>query len=96
MRIKVETNSIFQPLTVVVMTGHGIAHSQYISNPSENEKIMEIPIRVTSKMAPQADVIVFYLRGQDGSPVYDQLRINIGMKSDNFVSIFNFFQMFNY
>jgi Alpha-2-macroglobulin bait region domain len=92
--VQVETNSIFQPLTVVVMTGRGIAYSHHFADIDSALKIFKIPIPITAEMAPQADVIVFYLREQDGSPVHDQLRINLGMKGDNFVSFkFNFLKL---
>jgi hypothetical protein len=87
LKIKVQTNSVFQPLTIIVMNGRGIAYSKNIPEPG-TEKVIEISIPIIAQMAPLADVIVFYLREQDGSPVQDQLRINIGMKGDNFVSSF--------
>lgn len=40
-------------------------------------------------MTPKADVIIFYIREQDGGLIHDQLELNPGFNGENFVSILN-------
>jgi outer membrane receptor for monomeric catechols len=66
------------------MTARGIVDSQQVPNPDASVKVVNISIPITSKMTPQADVIAFYQK--DGMIISDQIRINLGLNQDNFVS----------
>lgn len=42
-------------------------------------------LEITQEMAPEATVIVFYVREQDGDIVYDEFNVELGFTGKNFV-----------
>lgn len=74
-------------LNVLIMGRTGLIYSK--SHPEANEKNkIEIAIPITKEMAPEADLVVFYLKDDDGSPVYDITKILLSHQYDNSVSFF--------
>lgn len=64
---------------------NGIVYSQ-----SHKEALDEISynisFKITKDMAPEADVIAFYTRDQDGEIIHDQFRLQLPLESHNTVS----------
>lgn len=86
MNISVQTNAIFEPLNVVVVGSTGIVYSK-VYKEAQYKTDFNIYVAITEDMTPKADVIVFYLRDQDGFMVFDQLELNLGFQGENFVKI---------
>lgn len=84
--VAVKGNALLEPLNVVVFGKTGIVYSK-VHKDAQYESKFNISFVITSDMAPKADVIIFYLREQDGSMIFDQFELDLGFKSSNFVSI---------
>lgn len=54
---------------------------------AQNLNELNISLTLTPEMAPKADVIIFYLREQDGNLIFDQFELNLGFQGKNFVSL---------
>lgn len=64
----------------------GILLSKSYSD-SEDEETFTISFKVDEEMAPEADVIVFYMRDQDGEIIHDKFRLEIPFVSSNGVRL---------
>jgi hypothetical protein len=73
------------PLTVLVMGRTGLIYSKNHEEANDKETV-DISIPITKEMAPEADLVVFYLRDDDGTPVYDTNKLLIAHTFDNEVS----------
>lgn len=72
-------------LTVLVMGKTGLIYSKNHPEADEQKKI-EISIPITKEMAPEADLVVFYLKDGNGAPVYDVHKLLVTHTYDNEVS----------
>lgn len=80
-----QTNAVIQRLNVLVFGRTGIVYSE--SDPEANEKTSyNITFKITEDMAPEADLVVYYTRDQDGEIIHDQLRLQFSFKANNTVS----------
>lgn len=84
--LKAESNGLMQSLSVVVIGASGLIYSKNYPQ-SANKNSYEFNLKVTSEMTPEASVIVFYVREQDGNIVSDQFKLELGFKGSNHVRI---------
>lgn len=84
-KISAESNSLMNTLKVIVINRNGLIKSQSYENFDENVQ-HDFELEVTREMAPEATVIVFYTRDQDGEIVYDQFKLELGFRNTNQVS----------
>jgi hypothetical protein len=69
----------------VIFGKNGIVYSK-VYKEAQYQETFNVSFRLTSEMAPKADVIIFYLRDQDGNIIFDQFELNLGFQGSNFVS----------
>lgn len=74
-----------QSLSVVVIGRNGLIYSKNYPAAVDAQSF-EFNLKITQEMAPEASVIVFYVRDQDGDIVYDQFKVELGFKGTNYVS----------
>lgn len=87
--VEAAKGSLMQPLSVLVLGRSGLIYSKTHEEANDQNKI-ELSIPITNEMAPQSDLVVFYLRESDGAPVYDSVKITITFICDAYVSTFFF------
>jgi hypothetical protein len=78
-------DSLLMPLNVLVLGRSGLIYSNNHPEANDLNKV-ELSIPITREMAPKADLVVFYLREQDGAPVYDTVKISTTFGCDTRVS----------
>lgn len=83
-----KSNSIFETLNLLVIGRTGIILSK-IYPESQDKETFEISFKVDEEMTPVVDVIVFYMRDQDGEIVHDKFRLEIPTESSNSVRSLN-------
>jgi uncharacterized protein with ATP-grasp and redox domains len=54
---------------------------------AQNTNFFNFTFDITQEMMPEANVIVFYVREQDGEIIFDNFIIELGFKTRNFVSL---------
>lgn len=74
-----------QKLNVIVISKKGLAFSHQFKEAADQKKF-SFDLEVTSDMVPEANVVIFYIRDQDGLVVFDQFTIELGFASTNSVS----------
>jgi hypothetical protein len=76
-----------QPLNLVVISTNGLAYTEQFKEAAD-QKTFSFDLEIIPEMAPEANVVIFYVRDQDGLVVHDQFHIKLGFVSTNFVSFF--------
>lgn len=85
-KVLAQSNSLMNSLKVLVVTRNGLVNSLDLEDAKDNTEY-EFDLDVTKDMRPEATVIVFYVRDQDGEIVYDQFKLELGFQSQNKVRV---------
>lgn len=93
LNITAESNGLIQSLNVVVIGLNGLVYSKNYENAADS-KFFNFNLKITQEMAPEATVIVFYVREQDGDIVYDEFKVELGFTGQNYVRIELFLFLF--
>ena len=84
LNITAESNGLIQSLSVAVISLNGLVYSKNFKN-SNDLRMFNFNLKITQKMAPEASVIVFYVKEQNGDIVFDEFKIELGFAPKNYV-----------
>lgn len=71
-----------RPLKVLVVGRSGFIYTHEYKDVEEFDNY-KFDLEITREMAPEASVVAFYVRDDDGEIIYDQFTLKLGFRSDN-------------
>jgi len=82
---------MFQTLHVLVIGSTGLLYSKNYTE-AHNKGTFKFALQLSEQMSPEAYIIMFYARAEDGVIISDEIPIGVVFTATNSVSIYCYFQ----